>query len=235
MSQSVHPYYEARKPVIVRDFLESLELAAPSFAQHLPEIERETLTRVLLEEMDRVLETLPYVGGDEGRMTPFFERNAGVIALGRVLRSRGIPRERIWTLMRKTYLAQLASLPEADRFALGREWLSPENQALLRVEAQKSVEQPYAGDFMYEYVGPGVTEEGDEYEFGLNYSQCGFCQLMKKGGDEDLLPAICAMDREVYAVRGVELFRTTTLAAGDSQCNFRFRALRPKAKEQDDV
>nr|MDQ2877894.1 L-2-amino-thiazoline-4-carboxylic acid hydrolase [Pseudomonadota bacterium] len=85
------------------------------------------------------------------------------------------------------------------------------------------------GDFVYDYVGPGTTENGETYDFGLNYRQCGFCKLLGANGDDQLLPAICAMDEKVYALRGIELFRTTTIAAGDSHCNFRFRAATEKS------
>ncbi len=218
----VHPYYRERKPEIVAEFLTSLDVASPDFEDLMPGHSLTALTPRFLDELDQVLVTLPYVGGAEGRMTPFFERNAGVIALGRVLREMGVPIDAISTLMRKTYLSKLAGLPEAERLALGREWLSKESQAYLRQTALKSGERENPGDFVYHFVEAGLTPDGEPFEFGLNYSECGFCKLCKAGGDEDLLPSICAMDEEVYALRGIRLYRTTTLAGGDSQCNFRF-------------
>ncbi|WP_037085083.1 L-2-amino-thiazoline-4-carboxylic acid hydrolase [Neorhizobium vignae] len=65
-------------------------------------------------------------------------------------------------------------------------------------------------------------EEGKPFEFGLNYTESGFCKLCNAVGDRDLLPFICAMDKDSYGIRGVELQRTTTLAGGHSHCNFRF-------------
>lgn len=230
-SQTVHPYYLARRPLIMADFLESIVLARPDFERLLPGYSLDDMMPTVLAEFDRVLEALPYVGGAEGRMTPFFEQNTGIIAIGRVLRARGFPVAVISLVMRKIYLAKLSSLPEAERFELGRQWLSRESQAYLRTEALASTGRENPGDFVYEYVGPGRTEAGEPFQFGLDYRECGFCKLFKAGGDEDLLPAVCAMDREVYALRGVELLRSTTLAAGDSHCNFRFRAARADHKE----
>lgn len=226
-----HPYYAARKPQIVEEFLESLQLSADAFAQQLPLHPLEDLRPEILAEMECVFPTIPYVGGDEGRMTTFFEQNVGIIALGRVLRARGVPTATISRLLRKTFMARLAGLPQGERFALGRKWLSAENQAYLRETALESEKRANPGDFVYQYVEAGETEDGEAFEFGLDYHECGFCKLCKAGGDEDLLPMMCAMDDEVYGLRGVRLFRTTTLAGGDKKCNFRFRSMSDPSDE----
>jgi hypothetical protein len=224
-SSELHPYYAARKPRIVADFLESLNLASATFAERLPEHSLEALTPLVLDEMERVFPTIPYVGGAEGRMTTFFEQNVGVIALGRVLRSLAIPIPTISQLLRTTFMSRLANLPDEERLALGRQWLSKENQAYLRTVSHESARRENPGDFVYEFVEPGLTEDGEPFDFGLDYHECGFCKLCKAGGDEDLLPMMCAMDDEVYGLRGIKLFRTTTLASGAKKCNFRFRAM----------
>lgn len=218
-----HPYYAARRDMIAAEFEQSLTAASDEFARLLPHPSLDELRPLIFTEFDRVLTRLPYVGGSGGRMTPFFEANVGIIAIGRVLRRAGVSFAANSELMRHTYLAKLMKLPEDDRIELGRQWLSPESQRFLRSEAAQSEARENPGDFVYEYVKAGKTEDGESFEFGLNYHECGFCKLCASEGDEDLLPAICAMDKEVYAVRGVELFRSTTIASGGSRCDFRFR------------
>lgn len=220
---TTHPYYEERRPAIVSDFEESLRLASAEFAKLLPQHPLEELTPRLLEELDQVLSTLPYVGGTAGRMTPFFEQAAGFFALGRVLRSMRVPMDTTATLMRASFMARLMKLSHEQRMALGRQWLAADNQAYLRVVAAASNDRENLGDFVYQFVEPGHTEDGRPFEFGLDYSECGFCKLCKANGDEELLPVMCAMDKESYGLRGIELFRSTTLAGGDEKCNFRFR------------
>lgn len=221
-----HPYYQQRRPAIAADFEASLDLASAEFEKLLPSKPLQELKPRLFEELDRVLTTLPYVGGASGRMTPFFEQAAGFFALGRVLRSDGVPMETTATLMRASFMAKLMSLPPEQRVALGEKWLSPDNQAVLRVVAAASKDKENPGDFVYQFVEPGRTEDGESFDFGLDYSECGFCKLCKANGDEELLPVMCAMDKESYGLRGVELFRSTTLANGADRCNFRFRALK---------
>ncbi len=221
---TAHPYYLQRRPAIGSDFEESLRLASAEFEKLLPATPLKELMPRLLEELDRVLETLPYAGGASGRMTPFFEQAAGFFALGRVLRSIGVPMDTTAALMRASFLARLKELPQEQRTALGRQFLDANNQVYLRIAATASNARENPGDFVYQFVEPGRTEDGQPFEFGLDYSECGFCKLCKANGDEELLPVMCAMDKESYGLRGIELFRSTTLAGGDGKCNFRFRA-----------
>ena len=220
-----HPYYLERRPQIVADFTANFGQARSHFERLVPSLALEPLLESVLAELDRVLATLPYVGGASGRLTPFFEQSAGFFALGRVLRRQSVPLDITATLMRKAFLAKLAGMTREERYSLGRQWLSEESKAYLRTTAATSAEREHPGDFVYSFLEPGLNDDGEPYEFGLDYSECGFCKLCKANGDEELLPVMCAMDKEVYALRGIDLHRSTTLAGGAKQCNFRFRAM----------
>ena len=100
--------------------------------------------------------------------------------------------------------------------------MSPENLEMLRKLAKKSRKRENPGDFVYTFLEAGIDEDGESFEFGLNYHECGFCKLCAKTGDSDVLPMICAMDEESYALRGIRLKRTQTLASGANYCNFRY-------------
>jgi hypothetical protein len=120
-------------------------------------------------------------------------------------------------------------VPEAERLASGRQFMSPENQALLREQAATSVteshQNAHPGDFAYDFVAPGPN---DDFEFGIDYKACGFCKFAARHGDTEILPNICGLDFDAYAARGIRLERTQTLAGGASHCNFRFSRLEGK-------
>lgn len=223
----MHEHYRQRYPLIVQQLEDSLTLAAAHFAERLPQHPLERLRAPIRQELDALMHDLPYVGGDQGRMTPFFEQGAGALALGRVLRSLQTPEPVVQALMRETFLARLKHLPLAERERLGRQFLSEENQAFLRAQARRSHDRENEGDFVYEFVEPAPGTDAEGYAFGIDYRECGFCKLCKATGDEDLLPHLCAVDKEFYAVRGIELHRSTTLAGGARRCDFRFRAANP--------
>jgi hypothetical protein len=132
----------------------------------------------------------------------------------------------IGDIERESYQAQLLTMPEAERLAAGRRFMSAENQTLLRAQAATSATQShqesFPEDFVYDFVEPGP---GDNFEFGIDYKACGFCKFAAHHGDEEILPNICGLDFAAYATRGIHLERTQTLAGGASHCNFRFSRL----------
>ena len=223
-------YYQSRKQEIIRQFEESLALVARDFARKAPGVEFEQLHPQLAAEIDSVIDALPWVGGDEGRMTRYFEQNAGIIALGRVLLAQGLEWHTVADLLTRTFLARLAHLDEKTRFDMGRSFMSQTSQAQLRSLAERSSARENAGDFVYTFVDAGTDEVGHAFDFGLDYQECGFCKLCAATGDGEILPMICGMDEESYALRGIRLTRTQTLASGATHCNFRYSLL-PEAQE----
>ena len=178
-----------------------------------------------MDEFKIVLSQMPYVGGSAGRMSDFFMRLMGFMAIGRVLRRRRVPLAVIGEIERESFKAQLLMVPEAERLASERQFMSPENQALLRKQAAKTHAEEYPEDFVYDFVEPRT---GDNFDFGINYKACGFCKFAARHGDQEILPHICGLDFEAYATPGIRLQRTQTLAGGASHCNFRFSQLEPE-------
>ena len=202
-----------------------LDLAEPML-RALPQLsDMSRVKQEMMAELEIVLTQLPYVGGDASRMTDFFMRLIGFMAIGRVLRRYGVALPLIGDIERETYKAQLLTVTEDERLASGRQFLSAENQTLLRQQAAKSQAEEYPEDFVYELVEPGP---GDRFDFGINYKACGFCKFAARHGDQELLPSICGLDFEAYATRGIRLERTQTLAGGATHCNFRFSKLKPE-------
>jgi hypothetical protein len=100
---------------------------------------------------------MPYVGGADSRMSDFFMRLMGFIAIGPVLRRHGVPLPVIGEIEREIYKAQLLTVPESERLASGRQFMSAEDQAFLREQAARSLAQEYTEDFVYDFVEPGPS------------------------------------------------------------------------------
>jgi L-2-amino-thiazoline-4-carboxylic acid hydrolase len=180
----------------------------------------------VMDEFEIVLTQMPYVGGAASRMSNFLMRLMGFFAISRVLRRHGVSLSVIGEIERETYRAQMLSVPEAERLASGRQFMSPENKTLLREQAKKSATQShrkeFPDDFVYDFAEPGP---GDNFEFGVNYKACGFCKFAARHADKEIVPNICGLDFDAYATQGIHLERTQTLAGGASHCNFRFSQL----------
>jgi hypothetical protein len=221
----IHPFYETHRGAMEAAMRQRLELAEPALRERAGLSNIDGIRREVMDEFEIVLTQMPYVGGAASRMSDFFMRLIGFVAIGRVLRRHGVPLPVIGDIERETYKAQMLTVPEAERFAAGREFMSPENQTWLREQAVKSHAEEFPEDFVYDFVAPGP---GDDFEFGINYRACGFCKFAARHGDNELLPSICGLDFAAYAARGIRLERTQTLAGGASHCDFRFSRLKPE-------
>jgi len=222
----MHPFYEAHRGIMEAAMRHRLDLAEPMLREraHLSGIDG--VRRAAMDEFAVVLTQMPYVGGVASRMSDFFMRLIGFMAISRVLRRHGVPLAVIGEIERETYKAQLLTVSEEERLASGRQFMSPDNQALLREQAALSTtsshQDAFPEDFVYDFVEPGP---GDDFEFGIDYKACGFCKFAARHGDKEILPNICGLDFDAYATRGIRLERTQTLAGGASHCNFRFSRL----------
>jgi hypothetical protein len=221
----VHPFYEAHRSAMEAAMLQRLDVAEAILRERTQLSDVDRIRQEVMGEFEIVLTQMPYVGGAASRMSDFFMRLMGFMAIGRVLRRHGVALPVIGDIERESYKVQLLTVPEAERLASGRQFMSPENQALLREQAVKSHAEEYPEDFVYDFVEPGP---GDSFAFGINYKACGFCKFAARHGDQEILPHICGLDFEAYATRGIQLERTQTLAGGASHCNFRFSQLEPK-------
>lgn len=225
-SNGIHPFYEPHRPAMEAAMRQRVDLAEALLRErgHLPGTGG--IGQDVMDEFATVLAHMPYVGGAANRMSDFFMRLLGFVAISRVLHLRGVPLHTIGEIERDAYQAQLLTAPEAERLAAGRQFLSPENQALLRAQAAHSStaghRNAFPDDFVYDFVEPGP---GDKFEFGIDYKACGFCKFAAQHGDKEILPNICGLDFVAYAARGIHLQRTQTLAGGASHCNFRFSQL----------
>jgi hypothetical protein len=218
----IHPFYELHRGAMQAAMRHRLDLADAMLREraHLSNIEG--IRQEVMDEFETVLVQMPYVGGAASRMSDFFMRLMGFMAISRVLRRHGVSPPDIGDIERQTYKAQLLTLPEAERMASGRQFMSSENQALLRKQATNSHQKEFPEDFVYDFVEPGP---GDKFEFGINYKACGFCKFAARHGDQEIVTNICGLDFDAYAARGIHLERTQTLAGGASHCDFRFSRL----------
>src|SRR5262245_60749886 len=123
----LHPFYEAHRPQMEEAMRQRLELADPLLREHLDLGDTSALRHEIMDEFETVLQQMPYVGGAESRMTDFFMRLLGFMAIGRVLHRKGLPAKVIGDIEVETFKAQLLVTPEAERLKAGRQFMSAEN------------------------------------------------------------------------------------------------------------
>jgi hypothetical protein len=134
----VHPFYESHRGAMEAAMRQRLDLAEAMLCERAQLSNIDGIRREVMDEFEIVLSQMPYVGGAASRMSDFFMRLMGFMAISRVLRRHGVALSVIGEIERETYKAQLLTVPEAERLASGRQFMSSENQTLLREQAAKS-------------------------------------------------------------------------------------------------
>ncbi len=75
------------------------------------------------------------------------------------------------------------------------------------------------GDFEIEYL----SGNGEDFDLGVNYLQCGNHRFAMEHGGEAFAPYICMSDIALSDAMGWGLTRTQTLADGCDYCDFRLK------------
>jgi hypothetical protein len=138
MAEIIHPFYESHRGAMEAAMRHRLDLAEAMLCEraHLSNIDG--IRQEVMDEFEIVLTQMPYVGGAASRMSDFFMRLMGFMAISRVLRRHGVSLSVIGEIERETYKAQLLTVPEAERLASGRQFMSSENQSFAARAGQKA-------------------------------------------------------------------------------------------------
>ena len=111
MTESVHPFYESNRSAMESSMRHRLELAQTILREYAHLSDIEGIKHEVMAEFDIVLTQLPYVGGSENRMSNFFMRLIGFLAIGRVLRRHGVPLAMISDIAREILKSQGLAVP----------------------------------------------------------------------------------------------------------------------------
>ena len=86
----IHPFYLAHRGAMEGAMRQRLDLAETMLREraHLADLDK--VRQDVMDEFEVVLSQMPYVGGAASRMSDFFMRLMGFMAIGRVLRRHGV-------------------------------------------------------------------------------------------------------------------------------------------------
>ena len=164
-----------------------------------------------------ILEELPYIGGDDNWLTGNLVHASMAAALYIPLKERGRSVDEVgrmfYEAVEQGMSEQLANPPvpahDAEAIRQAREKERNFDAWTLKRE------------YPYNWVGEYVDGEGEPFDYGRDWIECGNVKLYKHYGVEELTPYMCLMDCIVFRASGKGLHRTKTLAQGDDRCDFR--------------
>lgn len=212
-------YYKANLGKLLQDFDRTSELIKASLIARYGQEFASTLEREARREYEMLIPEIPYIKGWRARMlNSFLLITAQELAVYKAMKKYDKPPAEAWELCHEALRCRLAEIPPWKRWVLRRFMFSSLVRMIIARRARQEQKVRF-GDFELEYL----VGEGSEFDFGVNYLQCGNQSFVKKHGGEEFAPFICMSDIALSEAMGWGLIRTQTLADGCSHCDFRFK------------
>jgi len=212
-------YYNARKEKLLKDFDRTSALIKNSLVARYGQEFASTLQREVRQEYEKLIPEIPYIKGLRARaLNTFLLISVQELAVYKAMMKHGKPPGEVWELCHEALRFRLAEVPQWKRWLLRRFMFSRLVRKIMARRARQKQKVRF-GDFEVEYL----IGEGDEFDFGVNYLQCGNLTFVKRHGGEEFAPYVCMSDIALSEAMGWGLIRTETLADGCPHCDFRFK------------
>ena len=219
MTNQVIGYYTKRKEKLLNDFDTTSVLMGASLIARYGEEFANTLQREARQQYEELIPEIPYIKGSRGRMlNTFLLISAQELAVYKAMAAHGKPPGEAWELCHEALRLGLAEFPRWKRRLMQRFMFSRFVRRIISRRARQGQKARF-GDFEIEYL----IGEGDDFDFGVNYLQCGNYEFVKRHGGEEFAPYVCMSDIALGQAMGWGLRRTQTLADGCPHCDFRFK------------
>jgi len=212
-------WYLKNKSRIMRE----LKIAIPHYRKYIAQAYGKDVAEAVVTEtlhrFEALLPAIPYIGGSENILTENLYLSAAMLAMYQSLRAREKSVEEVARLIYQGTTSLYSGLP--FRFLLrwqGRNLLSQKRIDQRKRAAAISQERLYPDDWVFEIV----EGDGQTFEFGVDYTECGIVKYLTREGAPELAPYLCWLDYPMCKSMRVKLVRTETIAQGCERCNFRF-------------
>jgi len=212
-------YYTERETQLLKNFSYYLKSARSLKDYNVLEATYPGLSSEILDEFKKIIRDLPYIGGENDYPTKNLEESAGFLAFYKVVKSKGMSTKDAGLLSCAIYKTFLESLPQVVDQEFQSKLFSPAYQEMLKIDAEESQKRIYSGDWIEVFV----SGDGKNFDFGLDYRECGIIKLYEKYGLSEFVPYQCAFDIIMSRATNLGLHRTTTLAENGKPCDFRYK------------
>ena len=177
------------------------------------------IVRATRQEFERLIPEIPYIGGKANSLTQDLIDCTMLLAFYRVLKAEGLRTEEIGKLVIEMEERRVQSYPGLLRKLLGMMIHSPLGKSRFRETATRSQERRYPGDWVSIYI----EGDGAEFDFGVDYLECGLCKFFHQQDADEFTPYLCQFDYVQQRAMQTGFFRTRTLAEGAERCDFRWK------------
>jgi len=211
-------YFISRKFKLLKDFDNLMNKTRSVLVSRYGEKFTQTMVSETRQEYAKLIPEIPY-GGQSRILVQFIIGTAQALAIYRVLVGHGRTVEEAGKLYYLVCKAILNSYPKIAHWLIGKMSFSKFYLRALKKGALESQKRLYPGGYVFSFV----DGDGREFDYGVDYSECGGCKFLSKQGAAEFAPYICTADIIYSELFGWGLTRTKTIAEGFEKCDFRFK------------
>ncbi len=217
-------YYIDRTEQLLQEFDAYWPSFAAALAKQYPADAVQALQAETRQAYANLIPQLPYIGGEANLHTSNLVQSAWALALYQVLQRRDTDTREVGRILYR-------AVENMMQAALSSDPMTPESPEVvqdrllnaLKAEAERSQQRRYPGDFVFSVV----EGTGQDFNYGIDYTECGICKFFQAQQASELTPYMCLLDFPMSEAMGDGLVRTMTLANGDPKCDFRYKQGRP--------
>lgn len=214
-------YYTSQKPRLLKDFDKFMgKYGRKVLSSKLGDDLGDIVLKEARKEFESLIPKLPYIGGKKNPCTMYLIQSAWALALYRALKNHGKTLEEAGKMVYDAVDLQIHSYPKFLLRLVGR-WQM--NKCTLRRQAAEAQKRTYPQD----WVGSFVEGDGREFDFGIDFMECGVSKFLSTEGADEFAPYLCLTDFPVSEAMGTGLVRTMTIGEGAEKCDFRYKRGRP--------
>jgi hypothetical protein len=217
--EAVEDYYTSRRTELLGDFDELREHTDKILIASHGEEFADAIDAEARQEFESLIPEIPYIGGDDNELTDELIQATMALALYRAMKKQGKTVEEIGEVLYRTVEAMASSYPRILTRAIGFYQMSGLGQRPMRRAALESQQRVYPEGWVFHFV----EGDGEEFDWGIDFTECGIVKFFRTQGAAELAPYMCLADYPISEALGTGLIRKTTIAGGAERCDFRFK------------
>jgi hypothetical protein len=210
-------YYTTQREALLEEFDSLFKFARPHLVTECGKINAAAIIADTRRQFAALIPDIPYIGGRDNVLTENLVMSAWCLAFFRVMKNWGRSRSEAYAIIYSLVDQWLRRNPSSHVKATGALRRAPIYISSLKKHAQHSLLREFPGDWVYTFV----EGDGNEFDYGLDYTECGICKFFHDQAADDLVPYLCALDFPLTRARGLAMKRTMTLSSGAQKCDFR--------------
>ena len=212
-------YFVERKPELMKFFTRLMKPGKKVILKRYGVENGEAMINDFKSEFESLIPEMPKIRQDDKLLEKQLILCTAYLAIYRSMKKQGESVDEIWQLCHDIEEAMVKSIPGIiRRFIKFNIFSKKEMNREIRL-AEESQKHQFPEDFVFTYV----EGDGENFNYGIDMTECAMCKFYTRMDAEEFLPYICKTDYIFSENFGYELIRTQTLAEGHDRCDFRFK------------